>query len=340
LLLVAVAAVVLSGCAFRPLEGELIPETALIPVHIDWSRSGVPVEQMHRASILLYPAQGGAPLEFILEGNLTSYTLEVPLGVYSVLVFNETISEDDWSGLTFINTDDYHNFSAVGRAVSSRGFYTRSDELPLIENPEPLAAWSLDRLDVTEELWARSRMTSRATLDRDIPDLMNVVPTPRIEQMAITANVRHLSSAMQATGTINGLASGVKMASGDIIDGDLAAHAFVLGSRTYDPDQRHGSASNTFTIFGHPKEITLKPMEIDFVLFDGTAFPTVSFSDVTSMIVRYAETIPPLNILEVGDGAGGNDDPNPDNPPIELPDSDIDSDITVDDWNDVVIPVK
>jgi hypothetical protein len=314
-----------TACKRRPLEmGDHF--TALIPVNIDWSRSGVSTSDMHRATVMLFPEEGGMPLEYLLEGNLISRTIEVPVGVYSVLVFNETLNDTDWQGISFINTDDFHNFSAVGRAVTSRGPYTRATGLPLTENPESLAAWSLDRFEVTEDILARSRMTSRAALEREVDALTHVVPTPRIEQMRITANVRHLSSSMQATGTISGLASGVKMASGEKIAEQTAAHAFVLNNRKYDndPDGRHGTTERTFNIFGHPQELTLKPMDIDFLLNDGTAHPTVSYTDVHSMIVRDATTIPLTNVLNVD---------------TELPEVAGDSSITVSDWDEVIIPL-
>jgi hypothetical protein len=325
LVLIAVAQL-FTACCRRPLDyGEY--NTALIPVNIDWSRSGVSTLTLHRATVMLFPEQGGMPLEYMLEGNVITRTIEVPVGVYSVVVFNETIN-DEWQGISFINTDDYENFSAVGRAVASRGFYTRSTDLPLTENPEPLAAWSLDRFEVTEELLARSRMSSRAALESEIDDLTHVVPTPRIERMKITADVRHLASSMQATGTIGGLASGVKMASGEKIGGQqTATHAFVLNNRKYDndPDGRHGTTERTFNIFGHPQELSLKPMAIDFLLNDGTAFPTVSFNDVHSMIVRQTDPdFVTLNSINVSS---------------ELPEVGGDQSITVDDWDEVIIPL-
>ncbi|MDR0954684.1 MAG: DUF5119 domain-containing protein [Rikenellaceae bacterium] len=338
LLLAVAAQLLLAGCERRPLVVREF-ETALIPVSIDWSKSGVPIDEMHRATVMLFPRDGSAPLEYLMEGNLTYRTIEVPVGVYSVLVFNETTSEGDWNGISFINTDNFDDFAAIGRSTISRGFYAYSAALPLTENPEPLAAWALERFEVTKDMLVRSRSKSRAELDDEIVDLTHVVPSSRTEQMVVTARVTNLASSMQATGTINNLASGVYMASGEKIYSSLAAHAFVLNGRVYDADGKSGTTTKTFNIFGHhPSEATIKPMNIDFILIDGTAHPTEVFDDVHPLITRDEEALPPLNTVKIGHMAlgGGEDDPDH---PIVLPDMDMASSVSVDDWDEILIPL-
>jgi hypothetical protein len=66
-------------------------------------------------------------------------------------------------------------------------------------------------------------------------------------------------------------------------------------------------------------------MAIDFLLNDGTAFPTVSFNDVHSMIVRQTDPdFVTLNSINVSS---------------ELPEVGGDQSITVDDWDEVIIPL-
>jgi hypothetical protein len=335
LLFIAVIIYALTGCRRRSLEGNLTPETALIPVHIDWSMSGVPIERMHRASVLLFSEEGGAPLEFRMETSLTDDIIQVPVGVYSVIVFNETTDPTDWSAITFTDKNNYEKFAAVAQAVEgSRGFYTRADDLPLIENPDALAAWSLDRFEVTEDLLERSRSRSRAELAEESGGLTDIVPTPRFETMTIKARVENLSSSMQATGVLD-MASGIYMASGEKLS-TQGAFAFILGNRIYDPNGDDGITTSTFNIFGRYAPSSIQcDLYIDFLLTDGTLFPRQSFN-VTDMIMSVHKGGPPP-AEEIIVGISNN---SPDHL-IELPaDMDVKAGVTIDDWDEVVIPLQ
>jgi hypothetical protein len=333
LMLIAAMVGFLSGCKYRPLEGDLTPETALIPVHIDWSESGVSPEKMHRATVLLFPKGGGEPLEFRLEASLTDDVIKVPVGLYSVVVFNETTDATDWTGITFTNKDSYADFAAVGLAAPTRGFYTRSDETPLIENPDPLAAWSLDSFEVTEEALESSRSRSRAETDEQITALTHIVPTPRFEIMTVTARVKNLSSAMQATGILEDMASGVYVASGEKLTAQ-GAHAFILNGRIYDPNECDGTTTSTFNIFGRcSAPSTQCDLYIDFLLNNGKLFPRQSF-DVTTMIMSVQQAAPPAEKITVGLSNYAPDHL------IELPeDLDVKAGVTINDWDDIVIPI-
>jgi hypothetical protein len=339
---------IMAGCIRRPLEGDLDPETALIPVHINWSKSGVDTTTMHRASVLLYPEKGGEPLEYRLEGNLNDKEIQVPVGIYSVIVFNESTDPTDWTGITLTDKDNYQKFAAEALPVTSRGFYTRADDLPLIDNPDPLAAWSLERFEVTKKVLLRSRSSrntranSRAEeiLDETIASLSNIVPTPRIETMTVTARVENLTSSMQATGILDGMSSGVYMASGEKMT-TTGAHTFILNGRQYDDtdddgESDDGTTTKTFNIFGRQPPTAHIDLYIDFLLTDGTLYPRETF-DATNMIERDTETIPVSNSLLVGLTSRDPDDPDHE---ISLPDMDVEAGITVGDWDEVIVPMK
>jgi hypothetical protein len=320
--------------------GDVAYGTALIPIHIDWSLSGVSMDQIHRVSIWLFPEGGGEPLEYRMEKSLTDDVIQVPIGVYSVLVFNETTDPTDWEFITFTNKDSYRNFAAVASPVTeSRGFYTRADELPLIENPEPLAAWSLDRYEVTKEILLRSRVTrgtragSRAEeiLDEQIAGLSDILPTPRVETMTITARVTNLHSAMQATGLLHGMSSGVYMASGDKMP-DMGIHAYILNGRVHDANKKDGTTTVAFNVFGRqPPEANIN-VHLDFLLNDGTLHPRESF-DVTNMMKSVRATAAPTNDIKVGYS-----DVPPDHL-IVLPDLDMSTGVTVGEWDEVIVPL-
>jgi hypothetical protein len=335
------------------MEGDFTPETALIPVHIDWSKSGLKVEEIHRASVLLYPEKGGEPLEYRLEGNLTDKEIQVPIGIYSVIVFNESTDPTDWKSITLKDKESYQKFAAVALEVTSRGFYSRADDFPLIDNPDPLAAWSLDKFEVTKEVLLRSRSRSRSTrntradsraeeaLDEQVESLSNIVPTPRIETMTVTARVENLDSSTQSTGILNGMSSGVYMASGERMT-TTGAHTFILNGRQYDDtdddgESDDGTTTKTFNVFGRQPADAHVDLYLDFLLTDGTLFPRQSF-DVSNMIERDTEAIPVSNSILVG---MEDRDPDSDDHEIILPDLNVKAgSVTVGEWEDVIVPMK
>jgi hypothetical protein len=286
---------------------------------------------MHRASVLLFPENGGTPLEYRLEGNLTHKEIKVPVGTYSVVAFNETTDPDDWKGITFTGKDSYNDFAAVSKPIASRGFYTRSDGLNLIENPDVLAAWSLDSFEVTEEMITTTRATDGS--QTVVSDLTNIIPTPRTERMRIAARVGNLSSAMQATGVLDDMASGVYLVSGEKLPatGDFA---FILNERVYDSDGDDGTTTSVFNIFGRRADPSVHTdMYIDFLLNDGTLFPRQTF-DAEPMMVHVPTGIQPVTSIDVGLS-----DTAPDHL-IILPEMDVESGVVVDDWDEVVVPIK
>lgn len=324
---------VFDSCERRPLEDGYY-ETARIPVCIDWSKSGVPEKEMHRATVIFFPAAGGAPFEYRLEGDLTYREVDVPAGVYSVLVFNETADPADWNTITFTGTGSYKTFAAVAVPEAKRGFYVYADDLPLVKNPEPLAAWGLDRFEVTKEmLYSTHSVAGKEALRALVPDLCRVVPLPRYERVVITAQVVNLTSAQQATGTLESMASGVMMASGAIIAGSPATHAFMLGNQVLNGND--GTITATFNIFGRsPGSFNSCLMNMDFVLNDGTAYPRETFDVSQLMVPQTTAAFVTTHLINVGYSLDNGDRP------ITLPNSgNIGSGVTVDDWEEVVVPL-
>ena len=319
------------NCTRRTLEDDIF-ETALIPVRIDWSVSGVNVEEMHRATLMLFPINGGLPIEYRLEGNLTERQIAVPVGTYSVIAFNETIDEDDWKTISFTNKDSYEKFAAVALPEETRGFYTRSESLPLVANPEVLAAWSLDKFEVTRDMITQTRTNSEngTSTENQINDLTSIKPSPRFERVIVKVFVKNLSSSIQATGTIDGMASGVYMASGNILS-ESVVHAFVLNGRVYDDNGNDGTTTRTFNIFGRDASKKNK-LNIDFLLADGTLHPRQEF-DVSKLIYTDAEQIIVTHFISLGYNNMDGDHE------IELPDSDLNAGVTVEDWDEVIVPL-
>ena len=326
-----IAAMALTSCERRALEDDY-KEYALVPVQIDWSLSGVSVEQMHRASVWLFPHDESAPLQYRLEGNLTYREIRVPAGIYSVLVFNETIDKEDWNGIAFKGTDKYHTFAATSIPQKEIGFYNSSEELPLIGNPEALAAWSLDYFEVTEEMIfdTRTNLKNSAALVAKVPELTAIKPLPRFERVIVNVYVTNLASSKQVTATIDAMYSGVYMVSGKRIT-KPAAQAFIFNVRDY--DGYDGTTTCTFNIFGKPTKANHN-LNIDFLLTNNEMHPREEF-DVTNLITSSTIDYVQTHVINIGYGNDNGDHE------ITLPKGDMNADnITVEDWDEIRIPLN
>lgn len=308
--------ILLLSCERRPLEdGD--NGTVIVPVSIDWSVSHIPVGEIHRASIWLFPKAGGEPLEFRLEGNVTYKEIAVPVGSYSVLIFNETTDSTDWNSIGFRGTDKFETFAAYARPEPQKGFYVRDKEL-LVKNPDMLAVWSSDIFVVTDAMVKSGR-----------PGLTDIQPLPCVDVAIITVYVVNLKSVFQATGLLQGMSDGVLLASGKRLS-TIGVYPFLLSNREYSSNNKDGTIKTVFNTFGEvPQSGAQYGVQLDFILTDGTGLPAMFF-DVTGLIDRVI--VDHLTTLNINLGMREQ--------PVILPELDIDAGISVDDWEEVVTPLK
>jgi len=173
LCIAALPALLLASCVRRPLEDEPIPQTARIPVHIDWSRSGLnptnltntaslpEVEQVHRVTLRFYPTDGSPCFDRFMEANVIADTIELPVGDYNVIVFNESVDDTPWwaGAITFTDDGNYNNFAA--HAVSYPDtqwptdfpFYHAAPGENILGGPDPggwrRGTWTISKLPRT-----------------------------------------------------------------------------------------------------------------------------------------------------------------------------------------------
>lgn len=346
-LLLFLLLVLCNSCERRPLEDEYV-DMARLQVAIDWSRSGIPKDGggkygIHRATLLFYPQSGGEALEYYLEEDIFHREIEIPVGVYSVLVFNETPDESDWTSIYFTGVESYQTFAAHVKTETQKGLYTRTTENNLCKQPDPLAAWSLERFEVTQDMVEETRQAaSGRTVSSQIHALTGIQPLPRSQRVLIKARVVNLSSAIQATGLVKGVVTGVMMASGECIN-EYASHAVLLNGRQMEANGKDGTIGATMYMFGQKPNETYE-FQTDFVLNDGTLYtppsinsPNLFTSDKDDNGVDY--------VIDVGIGSStiptpDNPTPDPDIPPIALPESETNAEVEVGNWDEVIIPMN
>ncbi|GHV00651.1 hypothetical protein FACS1894159_06820 [Bacteroidia bacterium] len=333
LLLLAAAAALTDGCCRRPLEDEFAME-ALIPVKIDWSHSGINeanlalTEDVHRVSLRFFPEDGSAAFDRYLESNVVEGEISVPVGRYSVVVFNESVYDLTYwrDAVSFTDVDSYAGFAAnvVADDAANRRFYSPAPNERLIVEPLPLASWSVGFFEVTPRMVTVTRgggSTANASELAMLETLTHIVMRRLTYRVNVEAEVKNLSSAQYIYGAARGFAHRVYMASAQV-EQSAATHIFSFDGRQYAPDGKDGTARRSFLSFGRLPQLEVYSLGLTVYTVDGALYAhSVPLEwDVTTQVTAGAG--PDINI-HVG---------------FDLPY--IDGQITVDSWDDSVIIIQ
>lgn len=340
------------GCTRRPLDDDP-GDTALVPIRIDWTHSMLDMNTVHNVSLWFFPhEEGRTPLEYRMEDNLTETVIPLPVGVYSVVVFNETVDDsyDENSSLIFSGQERYETFCVGVKDDATRlgRMYSRSDNTLPKRTPLPLASWSLDRFEVTWDMVVVTRTRSKAKVtkslasytvtrtqqelvDLELESMLSVVPLPRTRRVVVAAYVENVKAAANATGQLDGATERVSLATGLPVLG-IVTHAFALQVAAVKPDVDHpdnGTIESSFFVFDHQSEPTYT-IDLNFQLRDGSWVKPNDVFEVTSQVDK--------EVFEIKINVGSDPhipepDPEHPRPPIQLPDP-INNSVGVGEWLD------
>ncbi len=279
-------ALISSACTRRPLSYTACSqdngESATIAVSVDWSLTGFDTEQssksdedyIHRVSLRFFPLDGSAAFDRYLEDDIEQGSINVPMGEYSVVVFNESIDDPYWqSAIEFENADSYTLFSAkIIEETSDDYFYTPSEGESMSVEALQLASYSIDNFVVSEamcnteqEQWSSEELAMAALLDPATPRSLTCYTTLEVV-------VENLSSANTVEASLTGLAQRVFMASGDT-DTITTTHVGALTQRLWDDEdeQQHGTIYESRLTFSTPSsETSSHILTLDVILVDGS----------------------------------------------------------------------
>lgn len=331
--LIAMSLVVFVSCERRELEEEMVG-TAKIPVVIDWTLTGLnpstDKENLYRASVWVFTEDGSAIgssgksyKEFRLNSATKDY-IELPTGRYSVLIFNNSVSEFS-SNVAFRGTDKFDTFEYYAvEHTNSR--YAKSSSETVVMTPDILAAWRMTGLEVTAGMVIVSRtldypITAQAQAQAvtDLKQLSGVQPELLTYTCNVSARVSELKSMRSASGVLTGMASSVMLATGQT-SASQATHEFTMnGNRVYDADNAYDGVAHgvPFQTFGAVASTNAKyGIELLFVLNNlyenSYLYPTPPSSpflfDVTRQVVQFSsqKTIS----LDIQIGLSGSDGDN------------------------------
>lgn len=271
------------ACERRSLE-DFYAETARVPVKIDWSRSGMNIsglrEDIHRVSIRFFPKDGSPAFDRYLERNVVEDEIEVPVGSYSVVVFNESIHDIFWKdAVYFTDVENYSGFAAhvVADDPLRHSFYSPLPGENLFVEPPKLASWSLDNFEVTDDMLMMSRYPGKggrvsAETEKMLNELTHIVMRPLTHHVHVTASIENICSAYRLQGAVRGFSHTVYMASAQTVQMP-ATHVFLLNGRQWsDHTELHGTVERSFLSFGRLPQASDYYLHLDVVLITGELY--------------------------------------------------------------------
>ncbi len=287
-------------------DNESLGESALLDVKVDWSISGItPLvdnrsddDYVHRLSLRFFPKDGSAPFDRYLESNLFEGQIEVPVGDYSIVAFNESIVDPYWQGVVeFEDVDDYQNFAARIADESDRSqwdYFEFDDELDMGVEPYKLASWSLDDFYVSE---AMCSVTTTLSDDEQAQKeaLLAIILRPLTTTTTIYAQIENLASVYTLHASLEGLAERVNMRSGDTYS-TTTTHIWQLTKRDWDDEdeQLHGTICGERLTFTTPSEAATHTLTLEVLFVDGSRYEPdealeYDVSDQIRGLTRYAD---------------------------------------------------
>jgi hypothetical protein len=319
----------------------------MVRVQLDWSVAELEQETDDNrimASVWFFPVDGGKPIALDTDEALDS--IDLPIGDYHILAFNELLTTGNTSGsvlrnIGFRNTEHYETFEAFCRTpvtLSSLGdFATRASGDTPVSPPEVLAVAHYRDEDGSEVFRVTTTM-----LDEGIRPTLTFAPRRITDLLHLTVHVENLISVTSEEGanlaSVSGLASSIRLASGQPGNTPVT-HFFPIHHKKFkEGSTTDGTIEGSCYFFGLAGEVN-RELNIYFTLRDREKYPPIP-KDITNHFSRDEQTLQVVLNIEVGGGKLGEDDI------ISLPDTHAPEgegsafDADVEDWGEnIVLPV-
>ncbi|MGL5562844.1 MAG: DUF5119 domain-containing protein [Tannerellaceae bacterium] len=267
-----------AACQRQTLVDQCVHKTALIPVQVDWIRSGINPTKgegddfVHRVSFRFFPKNGSKPFELYLEGNVHQGYIEIPTGSYDILIMNESVHDIYWLNMVrFRNIDAFESISAevYPDNPAAYDFYTPTQNEQFMLDLPKMASWSIRNYEVTEEVVVETR----APIELQTKDYTMYVPMQRLtHDCRVIATVKNLKSAQLIRGAKRGFANKVFLASRVTYNSPATFFLTFNGRKPIGDSKTDGTTEKTFRTFGALPMLFDYSLGVDVVLVDGRRY--------------------------------------------------------------------
>lgn len=218
-----------------------------------------------------------------MSNNTAQTSVRLPLGIYDILVFNQSTSE--FASLSFTGMDSYESAEVIASEASSKWAESKADS-KLVNNPSELAAATRLNLEITEQMidTVLYYQNNKVDYDRDVEIEVDVEPQVVIKTTRVKVGVLGYHNLYSTRATLYGMAAGYNF-SNQKSHSQKVTHILEgwsgIGSEVYG----EGDIFIYFPCFGMPNHTTQTRsvdgwdghMDLDMLLVDKTTIESHSF---------------------------------------------------------------
>lgn len=343
LMLIMALALLLASCVRRELTYSYNP-TVEVVVRTDWSNMD---EVPTGMTLYCYSEAGGSP-SVVQTNNIDSVVLNLGVGSYRLLVFNQTPS--DFSSVSFSGLDSYDTAEVYATTTKSNWYTSKSDE-SLVNNPTEIAASTFESIVIEQEvidevLGLREKYPD---IDLDTYITINLKPKVVVKTTKVTVAVDGVHNLRSVRASLYGMATGYHFAD-QMSHSDRVTHLLESWSQRIYVDPTQGEVIAYFTCFGIPETTTTTRANVeewdgmiylDALLVDDSTI--VSFDFELAGRTTIVDDEPSENSSSVSSNATAKADDDSADDDTDYSDVDADIDIQlgfnlVDDDDPIVLP--
>lgn len=312
LLIFLISLIVVAGCERRPLE-DRETDMAEVCVELDWSSASMKPQE---ATVIFYDKNGNSPRTLYVIG--TRGTVKLPVGIYSVIAFNDKIG--DFTQFAFRGTSYYKTIEVYATEMSRPSkYYSGSLDGITEDTYDLLAADSRDYFEVTKEMLDETRANRAMGSKAASRDKVHLIMTPSDVVIAtkITIHFRnmHLIRNGSQRAKLTGFAESVTLWNRKTSSVCMIHNIPLSYAEYYDGSSTDGYMREQFSTFGICTPVArTQPITFLFeaILRDKEQTKFSMQKDITNLVKIDVENNMRINI-EIGG------DPDKGNPPINIP---------------------
>lgn len=280
---IAVLLPLLAACEHKELcEGHEHVTYSRVRVDVDWT-DFLTKETPSGMTVAMYPDDPSLKPVTVLTNNISHAVLNLPVGGYSLLVYNQSPSE--FGSLRFEGMDALSTSRIMGNEIQSRWYQSRDDDEIVITEPEWVGIDTQKGLQVTSDMVAltnamlsQSRHGSR---DGDVV-LTTAYPKNIISTLTVHVHIKGIYNLRSARASITGMAAGYMLGENRPTSA-TATHLLEQWSLTTDSsDPTRGTITARITTFGLPQGHQGLPHEnylnLSILLVDGATIMDFPFA--------------------------------------------------------------
>lgn len=253
-----------------------------VRIDVDWT-DFLAKETPTGMTVIMYPSDASRKPVSTLTNSITHAVLNLPVGEYSLLVYNQSPSE--FGSLRFVGMDDFSTTCIMGNEVHSRWYQSRDEDEIAITEPEWVGiatgrglSVTTDMVELTNAMLTQSRYGSR---EGDVV-LTTAHPANIISTLTVRVHIKDIYNLRSARASITGMAAGYMLGKNHPT-ADKATHLLEEWTMTADSDDpTRGVITAKVATFGLPSghrgTTQENSLNLSLLLIDGTTIKDFPFT--------------------------------------------------------------